>query len=188
MVGNSCAVAPDAEVDEHLHGLGPPCGQRRKKVDRLAVVHDEDQLFGHVVQCQYALQLVGGDDRRRDEDAGDAAAIQSDGLAELGDANPDGTGGHLTPGDLGTLVGLGMGAEVFGPVREVRRHRAEIVLEPVEIQHQRRRCEARTGACHADQVLVGPETRHGTLLVPYRLLPRCGLPPALNVPPARGRA
>ena len=169
-------------------GLARPAANDARRSIVLAVVHDEDQLFGHVVQRQHALQLIGGDDRRRDEDAGDAAAIQSDGLAELGDADPDGTGGHLTPGDLGALVGLGMGAEVFGPVREVRRHRAEIVLEPVEIQHQRRRCEARTGACHADQVLVGPETRHGTLLVPYRLLPRCGLPPALNVPPARGRA
>ena len=186
--GNARAVAPDAEVDDHLHGLGPLRRQRDEKVDRLAVVDHEDQLLGHVVERQHALQLVGGDDGRRDEDAGDTAPNHGGGLAEFGDADADGACRHLTSGDLGALVGLGMGADALGPVSEVRRHGAEIVLEPVEVQHQRRRREARAGATGADQVFVGPETRHGTLLVPRSPPRRCGLPSALNGPPARGRA
>src|SRR5437899_10347673 len=73
-------------------------------------------------------------------------------LAQLGAGDAERPRAHLTPGDLGAAVRLRVRPEVLAGGARMRGHPADVPLEAVEVEEQRRR--RNVVACHSKTALT----------------------------------
>ncbi len=95
-----------------------------------------------IEQMDEALDLDIADDRVSDQNVGNAALIDEHlSLAELGACQPDGARLELQPGDVGTLVRLGVWPQRYAMADCERGHLGNIPLQQVEINGDERGVE-----------------------------------------------
>ena len=91
----------------------------------------------------------------------DAVLGQHLGLADLGATGADGSDGDLPVGDLGALVGLGVGTELQALSGGEVGHALDVAHKGVQLDHQHRRVQRLARTLLIDQVAVQVFVGHG---------------------------
>jgi hypothetical protein len=135
------AGAPVADVHVHEHAERDARGRRRAAQlgDVGRMIHDDHRVGRLAHEAHETPDRAGRHDLGGDQQPADARARHHLGLAELRAGDAERAGGDLTARDLGTLVGLGVGADRLAGAPRVPGHRGEVLLEAVEVEEQRGR-------------------------------------------------
>ena len=157
-----------ARVDVHGH-VGDDASLPRGRVEIPGVgrgVHGLDEARAPLLQLHRATNL----DRRhvagRQQNLIEAMFEHDLRLGQLGRADADGTARHLQMGDRRALVGLGVRAHADAVARHGRLHGVDVVLQPVQVDAERRCQEVRFRQAHLQVIGVrrargGAERRRG---------------------------
>jgi hypothetical protein len=105
----------------------------------VGVVDDHGKIGGHRVQRQQASDLVFAQHGRGQQQLVEPAPCQRLGFTELGAAQADRAGFHLSLADRDGLVGLGMRPQPDPALAGQRGHGLDIVVEGIQVEHQNRR-------------------------------------------------
>ena len=148
-------VQPGVDLDQHLHVAAAGAADAAEPLGHLdRVKADPDP--GPLQQVAEPAELGLPHQRIGDQQVVEAGVGHHLGLAQLGAGDPGGTGLDLHPGDLGRLVGLGVGAEPDpGPAGDGG-HLGQVRLQRVQVDQQRRGVQLREGRAGRAQPGAAP--------------------------------
>ena len=158
-VARAGAVQPDIDIDHHVQHEP---GRGRSGLERAQVIHvvgHHHERFVVPAERHEAVDLGRRHDRRGDEQPLDPPCRQRLGLAEGGAADAQRARAQLPSRDLHALVGLRVRADRDALLRRVGRHRGDVALHRVEIEHESGRDQAGPRLALVDQRLVRPKRR-----------------------------
>ena len=141
---DAAATVADVDLDENRDRRLRRARRFGQQVDALGGV-DGDREPDVPRQLGDARELGRPDDLVGDEDVVEARGRQGFGLARLLDADADRAGADLQPGDRRALVHLGVRAQAHAALAGEGRHRREVALHRVEVDHQGRRVDIGDG-------------------------------------------
>ncbi len=130
--------APHVHVHQHVQHE-PGLGHRLAELPHVVrVVHHHQGLRLAAQDADQTADLLGPHDLGGDQEVPDPGGGHHLRLAHLGHAHADRAGRDLPAGDLGALVGLGVGAKLLAGGRDVGRHLLDVALEAIEVEQKRR--------------------------------------------------
>ena len=150
---DAAAGQSDVHLDQDADRGACP-GQRGGELPHLGFVVHGDGETALPGQLGDPLELVPSDDLVGDEDVPDPPRRQDLGLGKLGAGDADGVAAlELTPGDRDALVRFEVRAQLGVAAGEEVGHEAQVALEGLRLDDQRRRRDERSRlpdqVCHA---------------------------------------
>ena len=148
---------PTLEIDHHAERPAGRQRARREPVGHGLVVHGDDQPVGAGVEPGEAGDLGRGHHLGEEQHAGHAGVGHDLGLRQRRAALAERTGLGLQLRHRHRLVDLGDRPEPMAGLAEIGGEIGDVALQPVEVEHQRRRGQRGTRSPLADQRFVGAE-------------------------------
>ncbi len=139
------AACADGHIDDDVRGDAGGLRRVRQVLRVLRVIHRLDELAILLAQIHRALNLRLARIRGRHADLLNALGEQRLCFSQLGGADADGTRRKLQFRDIGRLVGLRVRPKADLRAGQARFHRRDVLLEFVEVEHERRRVEVPLG-------------------------------------------
>ena len=158
-IAGAGAMQPDIDIDHHIEHESGRCGGGLEGVQIVHVIGHHHERLVVAAERHQAVDLGGRHDGRGDEQSLDSPRRQRLRLAQGGAADAERAGVQLAARDLHALVGLRVGAEGDTLLCRVRRHRGDVALHRVEIEHQSGRDQAGPRFALIDQRFVRPKRR-----------------------------
>ena len=145
IAGRHAAARADRHIDDDVGGDAGGFRRVRQIPRVLRIVHRLDELAILLAKAHRPLNLRLAEIRGRHADLLDALGEQRLGFGQLGGADADGARRQLQLRDVGRLVRLRVRPRTDLRGCEARAHRRDVLLELVEIEHERRRVEIPLG-------------------------------------------
>ena len=158
-IAGAGAMQPDIDIDHHIEHEPGRCGDGLEGAQIVHVIGRHHERLMVAAERHEAVDLGGRHDRRGDEQPVDPPRRQRLRLAQGGAADAERAGVQLAARDLHALVGLRVWAEGDTLLCRVRRHRGDVALHRVEIEHQSGRDQAGPRFALIDQRFVRPKRR-----------------------------